>query len=183
MGTLARRREDRNGRMRRVRVGSRPVDEGPLGISLDDLYRLHAAHALRVARSITHNPEDAADAVAEAFAGVLGAVASRRLTDAESFRPYLVVATRNAAIDIVRRSGRVRPTDQSGDLDAAAPAAGPSDRLLAGEDRDLVAGAFATLPPRWRAVLWLTEVERLPPRDVAPLLGLTPNNVAQLAAR
>jgi RNA polymerase sigma factor (sigma-70 family) len=167
-----------------VRAGSRSVDAGsPLGISLDDLYRLHAAHALRVARSITHNPEDAADAVAEAFTGILGAVSSGRLTDAESFRPYLVVATRNAAIDIVRRSGRVQPTDQSGSLDAVATAAGPSDRLLAGEDRDLVAGAFATLPPRWRAVLWLTEVERLPPRDVAPLLGLTANNVAQLAAR
>jgi RNA polymerase sigma factor (sigma-70 family) len=161
-------------------VGTRA---GSPAISLDDLYRLHAAHALHVARSITHNAEDAADAVAEAFTGVLGVVSSGRLSDAESFRPYLMVATRNAAIDIVRRSGRLQPTGRADDLDDVATAAGPSDRLLAGEDRELVARAFATLPPRWRAVLWLTEVERLPPRDAAPLLGLSANNVAQLATR
>lgn len=167
-----------------MRVESRSVDGESLGTSLDDLYRLHAAHALRVARSVTHNQEDAADAVAEAFAGVLRAVSDGRLTDPDSFRPYLVVATRNAAIDIVRRSARVQsgdPIDNFEETVAAAP--GPSDRLVAGEDRDLVARAFASLPPRWRAVLWLTEVERLAPRDAAPLLGLTPNNVAQLAGR
>jgi lipoprotein-anchoring transpeptidase ErfK/SrfK len=60
---------------------------------------------------------------------------------------------------------------------------GPSDRLLAGEDRDMVGRAFADLPPRWRAVLWLTEVEGMAPRDAAPLLGLTPNAAAQLAVR
>jgi RNA polymerase sigma factor (sigma-70 family) len=159
------------------------VEARTVGISADDLYRLHSGEALAVARSITHNPDDAADAVAEAFAGVLNAMSNGRLTGTEVVRPYLLAATRNAAIDIVRRAGRLQPTDRADTLDGTVTGGGPSDRLLAGEDRSLVAEAFAGLPPRWRAVLWLTEVERLAPRDAAPLLRLSPNNVAQLAVR
>ena len=156
---------------------------GRVDPSLDGLYRLHSCEALRVARSITHNADDAADAVAEAFTGVLDAVARGRLEGPGAFRPYLLAATRNASFDIVRRAGRLRPTEDPTSLDGAGPGGGPSDRLLAGEDRHLVARAFGELPPRWRAVLWLTEVEGMAPRDAAPLLRLTPNAAAQLAVR
>lgn len=166
-----------------MRTGS-PAGTEAIGTSVDELYRRFAPEALAVARSITHNPDDAADAVAEAFAGVLEAMSGPGPVGPEAFRPYLLAATRNASIDVVRRAGRSTPTDE---VDAfagtAAAGAGPSDRLLAGEDRAMVAEAFAELPPRWRAVLWLTEVERLAPRDAALLLNVTPNNVSQLAVR
>ncbi|MGH9264101.1 MAG: sigma-70 family RNA polymerase sigma factor, partial [Acidimicrobiales bacterium] len=157
--------------------------DGNVGISADDLYRRHAGEALRVARAITRNADDAADAVAEAFAGVLRALSDGRLDEPQAVRPYLLAATRNAAVDIIRKAGRLRPTDHDGTLDGAEAAFGPSDRLLAGEDRALVAEAFAELPPRWRAVLWLTEVEALAPREAAALLQVSPNNAAQLAVR
>ncbi len=168
-----------------MRVEDRPVGTGGFGVSVDELYRRHAREALHVARSITRNRDDAADAVAEAFAGVFEAMAAGRehLAEPEIFRAYFLSATRNAAIDIVRRAGRLTATDQDQALDGAATGAGPSDRLVAGEDRALVAEAYAELPPRWRAVLWLTEVEDMAPREAAPLLHLTPNNVAQLAVR
>jgi RNA polymerase sigma factor (sigma-70 family) len=159
------------------------VDARSVGISFDDLYRLHVGEATQVARAITRNADDAADAVADAFAGVFSAVSSGRLDGTEILRPYLLAATRNAAIDIVRRAGRLTPTDQPDVLDHMVLGSGPSDRLLAGEDRDMVGRAFGDLPPRWRAVLWLTEVEGMAPRDAAPLLGLTPNATAQLAVR
>ena len=54
---------------------------------------------------------------------------------------------------------------------------------MAGANRSMVAEAFADLPPRWRAVLWLTEVEGYSPRGAAVLLHATPNNVAQLGVR
>lgn len=166
-----------------LRVEGSSVDAHTLGTSFDDLYRLHAAEAMQVARTITRNVDDAADAVAEAFAGVLGVLASGRLEGTDPLRPYVLAATRNAAIDIVRRSGRLTPTAEADALDRAASGVGPSDHLLAGEDRNLVGQAFADLPARWRAVLWLTEVEGMAPRDVGVLLGLTPNAAAQLAVR
>ncbi|HEX3622115.1 MAG TPA: sigma-70 family RNA polymerase sigma factor [Acidimicrobiales bacterium] len=163
-------------------VGS-AVDARPVGLSLGDLYRLHAGEATQVARAVTRNADDAADAVAEAFAGVLRAVATGRMDSADVVRPYLLAATRNAAIDIVRGRGRVTTTDRIDALDGVAHGAGPSDRLVAGENANIVGRAFADLPPRWQAVLWLTEVEGLAARDAAPLLGLTPNGAAQLAVR
>jgi hypothetical protein len=50
-------------------------------------------------------------------------------------------------------------------------------------DANAAASAFASLPERWRTVLWHTEVEDESPAEVAPLLGLRPNGVAALAYR
>lgn len=47
----------------------------------------------------------------------------------------------------------------------------------------LADAAFATLPERWRIVLWHLEVMDESPAEVAPLLGMTPDGVATLAHR
>src|ERR687896_8667 len=46
---------------------------------------------------------------------------------------------------------------------------------------NMIARAFLSLPERWQAVLWHTEIEGGRPGAIAPLLGLTPNGVAGLA--
>ena len=153
------------------------------GASVDELYRRHAGEALQVARSITRNPDDASDAVAEAFAGVVQAMQQGRLVEPGALRAYLMVATRNAAIDVVRRARRVAAAGEDPAPGRHATLPGPSDQLMAGADRSIVAEAFGELPPRWRAVLWLTEVEGYSPRDAAVLLQASPNNVAQLGVR
>ena len=51
------------------------------------------------------------------------------------------------------------------------------------EDGALLSRAFADLPKRWRSVLWLLEVEGLATHEVAGAMGLSPNNVAQIAVR
>ena len=156
---------------------------GASGASVEELYRRHAGEAMQVARSITRNVDDASDAVAEAFAGVVQAMQEGRLVDPDALRAYLMVATRNAAIDVVRRTRRVAPAGEDPAPGRHETVLGPSDRLLAGADRSIVAEAFGDLPPRWRAVLWLTEVEGYSPRDAAVLLQASPNNVAQLGVR
>ena len=165
-----------------MRVRERSTGTGA-DASVDELYRRHAGEAMQVARSITRNADDASDAVAEAFAGVFQAMQQGRLVDPSALRAYLMVATRNAAIDVVRRADRVTPAGEDPAPDRHETVLGPSDRLLAGADRSIVAEAFGELPPRWRAVLWLTEVEGYSPKDAALLLQATPNNVAQLGVR
>ncbi|MCU1449303.1 MAG: hypothetical protein JWP02_1473 [Acidimicrobiales bacterium] len=151
--------------------------------AFDELYRRHAQSAWRVAQAIAANADDAADAVAEAFVHVFQALPAGRLTQGVPFRPYLLKATRNAAIDTLRRGQRVLPTGEIGRLDETATSAGPSEHLVISEEVSLVADAFRSLPERWRSVLWLTEVEGLPARDVALMLGMSANAVAQLALR
>jgi len=144
--------------------------------------------ALQSARGVAGN--DAADAAGEAFARVFDAVVSGRAPSLE-FRAYLIVAARNAAIDQRRRSGRRSPArpgrgaalDADGCADERTERPGPSEALAASEDSKLVTQAFQGLPARWQSVLWLTEVEGVPAREAAGVLGLSPNNVAQLAVR
>lgn len=150
--------------------------------AFEELYRRHSQAAWRVAQAVTGNPHDAADAVSEAFTRVFQALPNR-LQGGENFRPYLLASVRNASIDVLRRAGRTTPSDKEDVLDTPTVGREPSDLLLADVDSDMVAAAFRTLPERWRTVLWLTEVEDMPPREVAVLLGVSANGVAQLAVR
>lgn len=151
--------------------------------AFDELYRRHVESAWRVAQAVTGNGHDAADAVSEAFAKVLQSVKAGRLEDGTAFRSYLLTATRNAGLDILRRSGKLR-TGAEDHLDlVATTAAGPDEHVAGLADATLVAEAFRNLPERWRSVLWLTEVEGVPTKDAAASLGLTANGAAQLAVR
>ena len=170
-----------------VRAGATGTPE-----AFAELYRRHSPAAVRVARGVLANGDDAADAVAEAFTKVFGNISGGRLSDDVEFRPYLLATTRNAAVDQVRRAGRLAPTPDLAELDPAlvagtqfpgSPRRGPSDTILASEESELVARAFRDLPHRWQSVLWLTEVEGVPPREAAQVLGLSANNVSQLATR
>jgi RNA polymerase sigma factor (sigma-70 family) len=151
--------------------------------AFDELYRRHVTAAWRVAMSVTGNREDAADVVAEAFTRVLAALPTGFLASGAPFRPYLLTATRNAAIDVLRRGGRTLPVSSVEERPSASADGAPAARLDATAEASLVAAAFSSLPERWRAVLWLTEVEGMPPRQAAEQLGLSPNGVAQLAVR
>ncbi|HZQ29217.1 MAG TPA: sigma-70 family RNA polymerase sigma factor [Acidimicrobiales bacterium] len=153
------------------------------GHAFGELYRRHAPAAWRLAHAVTGNAEDAADAVADAFTRVLQALPAGRLQDAGSFRSYLLTTTRHAAIDTARKAGRQRPADVSHVSERPSLGVSASERVVDAADRALVAAAFRGLPERWRSVLWLTEVEQLPAREAAPLLGLSPNGVSQLAVR
>lgn len=149
----------------------------------EELYRRHASAAWRVAQAVTGNAHDAADAVAEAFARVLQAVKAGRLLDSSAFRGYLMTATRNASLDTLRRAGKTRPTADD-DLDGLdLDTAGPAEALTGAGDAAMIAEAFRNLPERWRSVLWLTEVEGVPTKDVAEQLGISANGAAQLAVR
>ena len=150
--------------------------------AFEELYRRHAPAAWRVAYAVAGNPDDAADAVSDAFTRVFQVLPEGRPQASEAFRPYLLASTRNAALDGLRRQGRLQPVaieslDRSSGNDLAA------DQVLDSVDSNLVAVAFRSLPERWRSVLWLTEVEGIPAREAAPMLGVSANGLAQLAVR
>ncbi len=147
------------------------------------LYERHSVAAWRLGQTVTGNADDAADAVSEAFARVLVAVRAGHLDKGGSFRSYLLTATRNAALDNIRKTSRTRPTDQEHLSEYESTSPTPPEHLTHDEEASLVAEAFRNLPERWRSVLWLTEVEGVATKDAAHRLGLTPNGAAQLAVR
>ena len=145
----------------------------------DSLYRRHLAAAYGLARQLVRNRAEADDVVAETFAKILDLLHRGGGPD-DAFRPYLLAAVRRAAYDRHRAERRQLVTDEMEAFDRGVSFADPA---VADLERTLIARAFASLPERWQAVLWHTEIEGARPADVAPLLGLTANSVAALAYR
>ena len=145
----------------------------------DTLYRRHVASAHSLARQLVRNRAEADDVVAETFAKILDLLHRGGGPD-DAFRPYLLTAVRRSAYDRHRAERRQLVTDEMETFDRGVPFADPA---VADLERTMIARAFASLPERWQAVLWHTEVEGARPADVAPLLGLTANGVAALAYR
>jgi len=143
------------------------------------LYGRHLGAAQRLARQLAWSQAEADDLVSEAFAKVLDSLRSGGGPEA-AFRAYLLTTLRNLRYDRLRRDKKIEYSGDLTDLDPGVPFVDTAVQEL---ESQLVAKAFASLPERWRTVLWHTEVEGESPAQVAPILGLTPNGVSALAYR
>jgi RNA polymerase sigma factor (sigma-70 family) len=143
------------------------------------LYQRHEDAARRLARELVQTPADVDDAVAESFTRVLNATL-RGGGPTDAFRPYLLTALRHVCYDRLRAKRSQIPTDEQ---ELPDPGGTVVDQAMADLEWSLIARAFRSLPERWTAVLWHTEIEDSSPAEVAPLLGLTPNAVAALSYR
>jgi len=154
-------------------VRAREGDSPAYGV----LWKRHWHAARGMAASITgrFEPDDLAS---EAFARILKAVEKGR-GPRSGFRSYLATTIRNVAIDWSRR----KTTPNIEDPDSVEDWTYSEVTALNRIDRQTITQAFYALPDSWQEVLWYTEVEDMAPRDVAPLLGLTPNAVSALAFR
>jgi len=143
------------------------------------LYQRHAATAHGLARQLVRGQAEADDVVAETFAKILDLLRRGGGPDG-TFRPYLLTAVRRSAYDRHRAERRQIVT---GEMEAFDPGVPFADPAVADLERTMIARAFTSLPERWQAVLWHTEIEGARPAEVASLLGLTANGVAALAYR
>ena len=143
-----------------------------------ELWSRHHRAAAAAARAFTSL--DADDLVSEAFTRVLAAVRSGG-GPTRGFRSYLLTAIRNVARDwgtLDQRSESFDPTDEIAGAYLRVDEGGPF-----GSSSGATFEVFRSLPERWREALWYSEVEQLRPRELAPLLGLSPNAASALVGR
>jgi RNA polymerase sigma factor (sigma-70 family) len=143
-----------------------------------ELFDRHVAAARRLARQLVP-PADADDLVSEAFAKVFSLLQRGSGPDL-AFRAYLLTAIRRLHVDRIRANARLQPTDNLEPFDPGVPF---RDTAVEGFENAAAAKAFTSLPERWQAVLWHTEVEDQKPAEVAVLLGMSANSVSALAYR
>ena len=155
----------------RVRVG----DTAAFG----ELYRRHVGAATALGRQVARGPAEADDLVSESFARVLDGLKSGGGPDA-AFRAYLFTTLRHTAYDRTRKDSRLKFTD---DMEAHETPVDAPDPVIAMAENGMVGKAFASLPERWQAVLWHTQVEGMSPAEVGVLLGMSANAVTSLAFR
>ena len=144
-----------------------------------ELFRRYRSLAVYVARMESDNPSDVDDAVGEAFASVFQALVVGG-GPADSFKAYLLTTVRRTAH---RRNLQARRTGSQSDFPVMGSGAGYDDRYLDALEATSLVEAFRSLPRRWQAVLWYSEVEAMKPAAVAPIMGLTPNSVSALLIR
>lgn len=136
------------------------------------------AEAARCAARLIAPLADPDDLVSEAFATIL------RLTRSgggpnDAFRPYLLATVRNTAARWAHWD-EVLPIDVLSEHDFGRGEADPIERA---SERAVIVETLLTLTPRYRALLWYLNVEGMKPRELAPLMGMTPNAVSVLAFR
>lgn len=125
--------------------------------------------------------QDADDVVSESFARIFKAMQSGSGPRGAGFRSYLYAVIRNTSAEWGRQSKEVAV--EPGTLDLIEDDTFGENAVIAALDRTLTAKAFSTLNPRYQEVLWYSEVEQLPPAELAPILGIKPGTVAVLAFR
>ncbi|MEV0650350.1 sigma-70 family RNA polymerase sigma factor [Phytomonospora sp. NPDC050363] len=144
-----------------------------------ELYARHVGAANRLARILARDGAEADDLVSETFAKVLTTMRNGRGPDL-AFRAYLLTTLRHTFYDRTKRDKKIEFTD---DMTRHDRGESFEDPAVAGMERSYAARAFKRLPERWQVVLWHTEIEKETPKQVAVLLGLSPNGVSALAYR
>ncbi len=156
------------------------------GAALERLLMNAQAVAYRFSRSVCGGPADAEDVMQDALLKTFRYV--RRIRDPHAFRTWLYRTVRNACLMKRRRKAgepaRVLSIDDvlpgaDGRVGAAVPAAGRSPEALAANAalRRRLSRALRALPPSYRAIVFLREMEGLSTKEVAGILKISESNV------
>ncbi|HEX5622745.1 MAG TPA: sigma-70 family RNA polymerase sigma factor [Solirubrobacteraceae bacterium] len=145
------------------------------------LYDRHERRAYNLCYRITGSADDAADATQETFLKVLERLPG--LADRElNFGSYLLTAARHASYDAIERRKRALPSAEIPDS-AMPPVAAADEPALLAAHQEQIRAANEQLPTRQREVLALRELEELSYDEVAEIMGMNRNSVAQLISR
>ena len=164
------------------------------GQAFATLYERYEGRAFNLCLRITNSREDAADAVQDAFLNVMRRLPS--MGDRElNFGSYLFTAARNACYDLMAKSKRSDPTDEIPETAAHMSGGGgfgfepddPEDdpergRLLEAQQEE-IREANGRLPERQREALALCELEEMSYDEIAEVMDMNRNSVAQLISR
>ena len=139
----------------------------------------HLNAAFNYARWLTRSEADAEDVVQEACVRAIRFLASLRDGDA---RPWLLAIVRNTWYTQAsrRRAATIVPLSVDDRHDEAPD---PEQRLVGAEDAARVRAAVEDLPPEFREVILLREVEGLSYKEIAEVIRAPIGTVMSRIAR
>jgi RNA polymerase sigma-70 factor (ECF subfamily) len=147
---------------------------------VSDLARDHSRRLVSVARHEGLDPEDALDAVQEAFRTFLILPQARSFVHAaEDSGVLLAVLVRNAARNMRRRHHRSVPHDRISEEPGLIADDVAVDELISrAEEHVRLAGCVNHLTEIQQAVVRMRALQELSGRETAALLGMPPDRVA-----
>ena len=157
------------------------IEEDNDKAKFEKIYTLYKKKMWYAANSVLTDAYLAEDAVHNAFIGI--AKNMRKIRDPESSETlsYVVTASKNAAIDMLRKSKGITETDIDELYDVGDKES--SSFYKAFEAEDFITKTFAAMPAVYRDVLYLLIVEQMTEKEIAELLGRKPGTVHQQVRR
>ncbi len=146
----------------------------------EELIENYAEMVYRVVYRILQDPHDAEDAMQETFLTVYRRIGSFR--GGSKFSTWLYRVATNVALDMIRARQRKQGQDLSWDdteeegaplPDTVTPL--PEEVLMRQECIALLEEGLQQLSPKLRTALILYELEGLPMKEVAEVLGISPS--------
>jgi RNA polymerase sigma-70 factor (ECF subfamily) len=148
-------------------------------LAFTELVRRHRDRMWAIALRTLGDPEEAADAVQDAFISAFRSASGFRGQAQVSTWLHRIVV--NACLDRIRRS-RARPTSPLPDAGPGEPASA-LDAVADRESRMAVDDALGSLPVEQRAAIVLVDVEGYSVAETAQLLGVAEGTVKSRCAR
>lgn len=143
--------------------------------SFDRLLARHKDTVYRQMVRMCGNPEDAEDVLGEALLNAYRSMT--QLRDEEAFRGWLAIIARRTCGRLKRREAlapvvRLADLSEQG-IELAAGEALPPEQAIEAETKACLLAVIASLPPLYRAVYELRDLEDRPAREVAERLGIS----------
>lgn len=157
------------------------IEEENDKIKFEKIYTLYRKKMWYAANSVLSDAYLAEDAVHNAFIGI--AKNMKKVEDVESSKTlsYVITASKNAAIDILRKSKGISETDIDELYDVSDKESSSFDRTF--ETEDFIVKILTAMPETYRDVLYLLIVEQMSETEIAELLNRKPGTVHQQVRR
>jgi RNA polymerase sigma-70 factor (ECF subfamily) len=147
--------------------------------AFERLVKRYDRKLLRIAQSVTHNTEDAQEAVQDAFLKAFRHLSQFR--EESKFSTCLFRITVNQSLTKLRKQRAIREVSRDEDFraDVDLPmevidwAPNPEQLYWASELRDILINALRALPPTLRTVFVLRDIEGLSTDETAEVLNLS----------
>lgn len=150
---------------------------------LTQFYHDYCRQMLYLARSILHNPEEAEDAVQDAFVQAARYMdVLEKLTDPKDQRSYLLKITQNAALKRLKKHTREDCVGEMPESEVCSDSVF-LDKLCLQWDYQALLEGIRQLEPLYRDVLYYRFGLELSTREIAGLLGRKQSTVKKQIAR
>lgn len=160
------------------------IDEPEEVARFEDIYYGYRKQMLLAARQVLLNEQDAEDAVQAALLGIARRIKTIRTDEPNMLRAYVLLAAKNAAIDLKRRRDRLPEEADVEPQELPNPAQEDLfEWLTASMDYALLLNAMQKLESPYREVLFLCCVHQQSPSAAAEILHRKPGTVRQQLKR